>query len=107
MNTARLLTVLFLLAAPSIAGGESTAVDSRVLAVVRGETLVVRPDPRDLEPRVANRWQRFAERLGGGRSASRHWRSVRHLDGTRSECRDGMLINECIHSGGLPIGGMR
>jgi len=69
--------------------------------------IVVTPDNEDLSPAPKDRWERFAEALGPGRTAlSRHrtygWRNN---DGTRMECIAPCIVNCCVRSGGLPVVG--
>jgi hypothetical protein len=65
------------------------------------ERIVVVPDNEDLSPPEKNRWVRFEEALGPGRSAERRHRTFgwRNNDGTRVECYSPCVVNCCVGSG--------
>lgn len=70
-------------------------------------TIVVVPDNEDRPSPQKDRWARFEEALGPGRTAlGRHsTHGWRNNDGTRVECIAPCYINCCVGSGGLPVVG--
>ena len=75
--------------------------------VVHQGRIVVGPDNEDLPAPEKDRWARFAEALGPGRTALGRHRTYgwRNNDGTRTECIAPCYINCCVGSGGLPVVG--
>ena len=60
------------------------------------ERLEVTPDPEDRPAPVKDKWARFAEALGPGRSASRSERSGTDSGGVRHACYSPCFINCCV-----------
>ena len=73
--------------------------------VVHLDTIVVRPVGEDSSRREENRWVRFEQALGDGRSrAARHQvHGWRNNDGTRVECYSPCFLNCCAESGGFSL----
>ena len=82
---------------PTLESIGSVPPTSTPLGVVH-ETIIVVPDPEDLPVPEKNRWLRFEEALGPGRSASSQYRSFgwRNNDGTRLECYSPCIMNCCV-----------
>jgi hypothetical protein len=70
---------------------------------VRQGTIVVVPDTEDLAPPEKNRWVKFQEALGPGRTVHRQFRTYgwRNNDGTRVECYTLCVVACCVGSGGF------
>lgn len=74
-------------------------------APVPGERIIVVPDPEDLAPPAKNRWKKFEEALGPGRSARHTVSAWRTNDGIRTECYSPCVINCCVESGRFSLHG--
>ena len=70
-------------------------------------TIVVVPENEDRPSPQKDRWARFEEALGPGRTALGRHRTYgwRNNDNTRVECIAPCYINCCVGSGGLPVVG--
>jgi len=60
------------------------------------ERLEVSPDPEDRPAPTKDRWVRFAEALGPGRSAGRSETSGTDASGVRYSCYSPCFINCCV-----------
>lgn len=70
-------------------------------------TIVVVPENEDRPSPEKDRWARFEEALGPGRTALGRHRTYgwRNNDNTRVECIAPCYMNCCVRSGGLPAVG--
>jgi hypothetical protein len=85
----------------------STLPVSPAPGVVQQGTILVVPDNEDRPAPEKNRWAKFEEALGPGRSANSRFRTYgwRNNDGTRVECYAPCVINCCVSSGGFSTTG--
>ena len=84
------------LAEPLVAVGADEARDSVRRPPVPIERLEVSPDPEDRPAPTKDRWVRFAEALGPGRSAGRSETAGTDASGVRYACYSPCFINCCV-----------
>jgi len=84
------------LSEPLVAVGADDARDSVRRPPVPIERLEVSPDPEDRPAPTKDRWVRFAEALGPGRSAGRSETSGTDASGVRYSCYSPCFINCCV-----------
>lgn len=88
-------TTLALAVAGAVLASEQDAMGPRKPAVPV-ERLEVKPDPEDRPAPVKDKWVRFAEALGPGRSAGRSEATGTDASGTRYTCYTPCFINCCV-----------
>ena len=84
------------LAVPLPAVGADEARDRVRRPPVPIEKLEVTPDPEDRPAPTKDRWVRFAEALGPGRSAGRSETAGTDASGVRYACYSPCVINCCV-----------
>jgi hypothetical protein len=111
MRTYLLVTLVALVPGLAFPGGDSelktnALPPSPYLGIVSPDavhqgTIVVVPDNEDLSPPQKNRWLKFEEALGPGRTANNryHTSAWRNNDGSRVECIAPCVMNCCVGSG--------
>ena len=90
---------------PFVAPAPPAFVANSPHAAVLLERIIVVPEPEDRMPATKNRWQRFEEALGPGRSARRTVTGWRENNGVRVECYTRCFVNCCVDSGTFNIFG--
>ena len=93
---ARVSVGLWACASLAPAWGADELSGKRVAPPVPIERLEVTPDPEDRPAPVKDRWVRFAEALGPGRSPSRSEIAGADASGVRYACYSPCFINCCV-----------
>lgn len=89
---------------PAFSAAGTTPI-STAWGVVHVERITVRPESPDDAPGTKNRWVKFEEALGPGRTAQARYHTYawRGNDGSRVECYEPCFNDCCIRHGGFSL----